>query len=87
MYLIVVYDVEAERTEKFKKFCRSRLNHVQNSVFEGEVTEKQYKEIRDKLKEMSKENESILIYQMWSDDYVNRHVFGEDPVPDSNYSL
>lgn len=87
MYLVVVYDVEADRTEIFKKFCRSRLNHVQNSVFEGEVSEKQAKEIRNQLNSISKEHESVLVYEMWSDEYLNRYVFGEDPVPDSNYSL
>jgi CRISPR-associated protein Cas2 len=39
MYMLVTYDVEASRTEKFKKLLRRYLNHDQFSVFAGDITE------------------------------------------------
>jgi len=35
MYVIVVYDMEADRTHLMLKLCRRYLVHVQNSVLEG----------------------------------------------------
>lgn len=39
MYMLMTYDVEAKRTEKFKKLLRRYLNHDQFSVFSGDITE------------------------------------------------
>ncbi|MEB4591399.1 CRISPR-associated endonuclease Cas2 [Candidatus Thiothrix sp. Deng01] len=41
MFMLVTYDVEAKRTDKFKKLLRRYLNHEQYSVFTGDITEAQ----------------------------------------------
>lgn len=41
MFMLVTYDVEAKRTEKFKKLLRRYLNHEQYSVFTGDITDAQ----------------------------------------------
>ena len=41
MFMLITYDVEAKRTEKFKKLLRRYLNHEQYSVFTGDITEAQ----------------------------------------------
>lgn len=41
MFMLMTYDVEAKRTEKFKKLLRRYLNHEQYSVFTGDITESQ----------------------------------------------
>ncbi|MEN8128906.1 MAG: CRISPR-associated endonuclease Cas2 [Pseudomonadota bacterium] len=41
MFMLMTYDVEAKRTEKFKKLLRRYLNHEQYSVFTGDITEAQ----------------------------------------------
>ena len=46
MYLILVYDVGVERVAKVCKTLRRRLTWVQNSVFEGEVSEADFKKIQ-----------------------------------------
>lgn len=80
MYLIVVYDVESDRTGKPRKLLRQHLQHVQNSVFEGEVTESNAEKIKNSLDKIAKEDtESIIVYEMWGEKYVDRTVFGEDP--------
>jgi CRISPR-associated protein Cas2 len=37
--MLMTYDVNAKRTEKFKKLLRRYLNHDQNSVFSGDITQ------------------------------------------------
>ena len=39
MYIICVYDVKEKRCQKFMKLLRKYLFHVQNSVFEGTLTQ------------------------------------------------
>ena len=83
MYVVVVYDVDAERTHIPRKFLRQYLEHVQNSVFEGEVTEGQLAEIKEFVKENINENESVFIYEMWSEKYVERTIVGDDPMKEN----
>jgi len=45
MYVILVYDVNEKRVAKMLKLCRRYLNWIQNSVFEGEITEVKLKEL------------------------------------------
>ena len=39
MYVIVVYDVGEKRVGKMLKLCRQYLCWIQNSVFEGALSE------------------------------------------------
>ena len=39
MYVILVYDFREKRVGKMLKLCRRYLNWIQNSVFEGEISE------------------------------------------------
>ena len=39
MYLIVVYDISEERINKVRKILKKYFLWVQNSVFEGEISE------------------------------------------------
>ena len=46
MYVILVYDVDQKRTAKMLKLCRRYLSWIQNSVFEGEISEVQLKQLQ-----------------------------------------
>ena len=46
MFLIIVYDINAKRVSKVCNFLKRFLNRVQNSVFEGEVSELQLRRIK-----------------------------------------
>lgn len=85
VYVIVVYDMEAERTNKMLKFLRRYLTHVQNSVFEGEVSEGDFEEIRTGVNELLKDGESTIIYLISSKKRVDRTVFGTDPADESQF--
>ena len=49
MYMVAMYDVKANRTEKFKKLLRRYLVHTQYSVFCGDITEGQAVRLRREL--------------------------------------
>lgn len=64
MYVILVYDFGEKRTGKMLKLCRRYLNWIQNSVFEGEISEVRLKEmlmLADKF--MDRDSDSIIIFK------------------------
>lgn len=84
-YVIIVYDVQADRTRKFLKYLRRFLTHVQNSVFEGEITEGTLEEVTSTLESMLEPGESVMTYRMATEDYVDRQVFGDDPMDEDQF--
>lgn len=52
MFMLMTYDVEAKRTNKFKKLLRRYLNHEQYSVFTGDITEAQAIQLRRELSQL-----------------------------------
>ncbi|CCQ33719.1 CRISPR-associated protein, Cas2 [Halorhabdus tiamatea SARL4B] len=85
MYVVAVYDVEADRTRLFLNFLRRYLTHVQNSVFEGEITDGDLEEVKGQLDSMLEPGESVIVYRMSSEQYVSRTVYGDDPTEDSQF--
>lgn len=77
MYIIVVYDVEAKRTQKFHKFLKKRLTWIQNSIFEGEISDSEFFKLKDTLKKMCKKEESVVIYTLFSSNYLDRIILGD----------
>lgn len=84
-YVVIVYDVQAERTAKFLKYLRRYLTHAQNSVFEGELTDGTVVEVTETLESMLEDGESVIVYRMSSEKYVQRSVFGEDPMDEDQF--
>jgi len=81
MYVIVVYDIEEKRVSKVCKFLRLYLNWIQNSVFEGNLTESELKKIKKELKKIiHKDYDSILIFRMKDKRYVDKEVIGIEKV-------
>ncbi len=78
MYIILVYDIISQRRgTKLLKFLRQHLVWIQNSVFEGEVTESGFEVIKSEIKELiNKEKDSVIIYRFDSRNYTNREVIG-----------
>ena len=71
MYVIIVYDVNVDRVSKVCNFLRRYLARVQNSVLEGEITDKQYAEIEYGLKHITvKSEDSIRVYSFRTKDQV-----------------
>lgn len=63
MYVISVYDFGEKRVSKMLRLCRRYLNWIQNSVFEGELSEVRLKELLLLAKGfMNPEEDCIIIF-------------------------
>ncbi len=79
MYLILVYDVKQERVGKVCKTLRRRLTWVQNSVFEGEVSEAEFRHIQADLSKILKgEEDSVLFYCIQNPHGWEKRVMGKE---------
>jgi CRISPR-associated protein Cas2 len=79
MYHILVYDIGEKRVGKMLKLCRQYLNWIQNSVFEGELTEVKLKELIHKAKIiMNLEEDSIIIFTSRQEQWLNKQVIGKE---------
>ena len=77
MYVIIVYDMNVERVAKICQYLRRYLDWVQNSVFEGELTDSQFKRIRHDLKEMVHEDvDYVRIYTFRTKEQVKVETMG-----------
>lgn len=85
MYVIAVYDMEADRTHLMLKLCRRYLTHVQNSVLEGEISKGDLQQLRGEIESLLNQGESVVLYELSSDSLLDRTVYGEDPTEDSRF--
>jgi CRISPR-associated protein Cas2 len=77
MYAILVYDVNEKRVGKILKLCRRYLNWIQNSVFEGEITEVKLKELVLKAKRiMDEEVDSLIIFSSRDQHWLDKQIVG-----------
>lgn len=86
MYVILVYDVGVKRVAKMLKLCRQYLNWIQNSVFEGELTEVKLRELKYKIKSIiDSEEDSIIIFTNKMCYNMNREIMGKELMSTNNF--
>lgn len=78
MYVIITYDVEEKRVAKVLKTCRKYLNWVQNSVFEGEITEAKLERLKLELSRIIDGSDSIRFYLMKDKSVFQLERMGND---------
>lgn len=79
MYVIMVYDMDARRVGKMLKLCRQYLNWIQNSVFEGSISEVKLKEFLLKAKLiMDEETDSLIIFKSRQENWLEKQVVGKE---------
>ncbi len=77
MYIILVYDIGEKRVQKVHKLLKRYLNWVQNSVFEGELTDGKFEAMKMALRDRIDEDEdSVIIYKLGSLKYTGREIIG-----------
>jgi CRISPR-associated protein Cas2 len=81
MYVILMYDVDQKRGGKMLKLCRRYLNWIQNSVLEGELTEVQLKELKQKANKLMQETDSLIIFKSRDERWLDKEVIGEEKNP------
>ena len=86
MYVILVYDVGEKRVGKMLKLCRKYLNWIQNSVFEGEITEVKLKELKHLSRQiMDRETDSIILFKSRDEKWLNKEILGLERSSTDNF--
>ena len=86
MYVILVYDVGEKRVGKMLKLCRKYLHWIQNSVFEGEITEVKLKELTHAVKRiMDEDTDSIIIFKSRDEKWLNKEIIGAERSSTDNF--
>jgi len=93
--IILVYDIRIEseddregqkRLRKTFKICKKYLSRVQNSVFEGDVTEGGYRSLLSELFQViDKDVDNIVIYKIKFENAYEREIITNSEDPTSNF--
>ena len=85
MYVLLVYDVEVARVVKVHKYLKRHLHWVQNSVFEGELTDAQIETVKAGLRRLvNEETDSVLVYTARDQRWLTRETMGQQRSEISN---
>lgn len=79
MFVILVYDMGEKRVGKMLKLCRQYLSWIQNSVFEGEITEVKLEELKIKAKGiMDRGVDSLIIFKVRQERWIEKEIVGQE---------
>lgn len=82
MYVILVYDVGEKRVGKMLRLVRKYLSWIQNSVFEGEITDVKLKELKFQAKEiMDLDTDSLIIFASRNEKWLEKEIVGNERSP------
>jgi CRISPR-associated protein Cas2 len=86
MYVILVYDIGEKRVGKMLKLCRRYLNWIQNSVFEGEISEVKLEELKIRSKAIMKiETDSLIVFKSRNENWLDKEVVGHERAKLDNF--
>ena len=61
------------------KLCRKYLSWIQNSVFEGDITEVKLKELKIKAQNiMDEEEDSLIIFSSRNEKWLDKEIIGKE---------
>jgi len=79
MYVILMYDVGEKRVGKMLKLCRQYLSWIQNSVFEGEITEVKLKELTIRARGlMDEDRDSLILFKSRNEKWLDKQIVGKE---------
>lgn len=85
MYVILVYDVDQKRTRRMLKLCRRYLSWIQNSVFEGEISEIQLKQLSTEAKNIMEAKDSLILFKSRDEKWLQKEIIGDERASVSNF--
>jgi len=86
MLVIVIYDVPAERTVIYRKLLRRRLQHLQQSVFYGELTKGQVTKVKNEIEEELESDDSVVVFESTNPAAFEHTTFGSSDEPGSRFT-
>ncbi|MCI9216139.1 MAG: CRISPR-associated endonuclease Cas2 [Dorea sp.] len=84
MYVVLVYDISQtengqKRWSRVFKICKKYLSHIQNSVFEGEISKVQLSKLQHELeKDIDKELDSVIIFKSRNEKWLDKEFWGRE---------
>lgn len=79
MYVIIAYDIGIERLDAIRRILKQYLTWVQNSAFEGELSEGKLEEIRLKVNTViDPDVDSIVVYSVDNPSWIKRRIWGRE---------
>lgn len=84
MYVVLVYDISQnnngqKRWSHVFKICKKYLSHIQNSVFEGEVSKVQLTKLQQELKPyIDKQEDSVILFQSRQEKWLDKEFWGKE---------
>lgn len=84
MYVVLVYDISQENNGQKRwshvfKICKKYLSHIQNSVFEGEISKVQVVKLQQELKKYVDVNEdSVIIFKSRQEKWLEKEFWGKE---------
>lgn len=82
MYVILIYDIKSDEggqkaSSKTFKICKKYLTHIQNSVFEGELSEAQLLKLKMELNAIIREDrDSLIVFKSRSERWIPKEFWG-----------
>jgi CRISPR-associated protein Cas2 len=71
VFVLMVYDVDVDRVTTVLKIGRKYLEHIQNSVLEGEVSSAQYKRLKHEIERaIDPKRDSVRFYLLRTTQYM-----------------
>jgi len=85
MHVIIVYDIGVERIDSVRHIIKQYISWIQNSAFEGEITQGLLDELRLKvLSVIDKDMDSVIIYTINNPTWLNKLVLGREKANTEN---
>ena len=86
MYVILIYDVSEKRVGKMLKLCRQYLCWIQNSVFEGELSEVKLRELQNKIHSLiDKKEDRVIIFSNKMSYHMSKDILGRERMTTDNF--
>lgn len=84
--MILVYDVGIKRVAKTLKLCRKYLNWIQDSVFEGELSEAKLMELKNKIRLIIHDDaDSVILFTNKIGYNMNKEILGKEMSSTDNF--
>ena len=83
MYIVLVYDISQDekgqrRWSRIFKICKKYLSHIQNSVFEGEISKAQLMKMKNELGPyINNELDSVIIFKSRQEKWLDKEFLGK----------
>lgn len=84
MYVVLVYDISQsnngqKRWSHIFIICKKYLSHIQNSVFEGEISKVQLVKLQRELKPyIDRKIDSVIIFKSRQERWLDKELWGKE---------